>query len=115
MKKINLTLIILMGFVLMACSTTPKTKNVTLVAEDIVWNTSLIEAQVGQEIQITLRNEGVLDHNFEVADLDINVLLSPGESQTLSFVISEAGTFDYICSVPGHEEAGMAGEFIVSE
>ena len=115
MNKKSLGLIILLGFLLIACNTTPPTKNVTLIAEDIVWSTALIEAQVGQEIQITLRNEGVLDHNFEVDDLDINVLLSPGESQTLSFVVNEAGTIDFICSIPGHEEAGMAGEIVISE
>jgi len=115
MNKKNLILIIIMGFVLMACSTTPATKNVTLIAEDIVWSTDLIEAQLGQEIQLTIRNDGVLDHNFEFAELAINVLLTPGESQTLSFVLSEAGTFDYICSIPGHEEAGMAGVITISE
>ena len=115
MNKKSLSLIIVMGLVLIACSTTPPTKNVTLIAEDIVWSTTLIEAQVGQEIQLTIRNDGVLDHNFEVVELAINVLLTPGESQTFSFVISEAGSIDFICSIPGHEEAGMAGIIRISE
>ncbi len=39
-------------------------------------------------------------------------LLSGGESDTIEFVAPAAGTYDYICSFPGHY-ALMQGKFIV--
>ncbi len=33
---------------------------------------------------------------------------------TLSFAASTAGTYQYLCPVPGHAEEGMAGTFVVS-
>jgi uncharacterized cupredoxin-like copper-binding protein len=33
---------------------------------------------------------------------------------TLSFTASKAGTYRYLCPVPGHAQKGMTGTFIVS-
>jgi azurin len=40
-------------------------------------------------------------------------MLGPGESDTVSFTAPAAGTYDYICSFPGHALAGMRGTLIV--
>jgi rusticyanin len=32
---------------------------------------------------------------------------------TLSFTAATAGTYEYLCPVPGHAEEGMAGSFLV--
>lgn len=114
-RKLTWILLLVFGLIMMACQSTPKTKLVTLIAEDIHWEPALIEAEIGQEIQLTIRNDGALDHSFVSDDFEINLLLSPGEVETLSFVVSEAGTFSFICSIPGHEEAGMSGQIIVAE
>ncbi len=37
-------------------------------------------------------------------------LVGPGESDTVSFVVPAAGTYDYICTFPGHALAGMRGK-----
>jgi len=116
-KKVFVVGLLLLAFTILlsSCSSEPKTRNITLVAEDILWDQELIELKVGETVNLTLRNDGVLDHNFVAKDLDLNVFLSPGDSQVLSFVVTQAGSLIYICDIPGHEEAGMAGEFIVSE
>ncbi|MGH2583050.1 MAG: cupredoxin domain-containing protein [Anaerolineales bacterium] len=100
---------------LAACAPTPSTLEVTLRAEDIMWNVEAIQARVGQPIEITVRNDGVLDHNFVIEELGIDVLLSPGDIEVIpAFTIEEPGTIQYICNIPGHEEAGMIGEIIVN-
>ena len=33
---------------------------------------------------------------------------------TLNFTASRAGNYHYLCPVPGHAQAGMAGSFIVT-
>jgi len=39
----------------------------------------------------------------------------PGESETISFVASEAGTYTLVCYIPGHSAVGMWVYFVVSE
>jgi uncharacterized cupredoxin-like copper-binding protein len=45
----------------------------------------------------------------------LHVNVSPGETVTIQFIVLETGTFKFICSVPGHEVAGMVGELTVIE
>ena len=108
---------LLLGLVatLAACSSTPKTLQFTLVAEDIMWSTTEIHAKINQPIELTLRNDGALDHDFVIEELDIDVLLSPGAIEVVKFTVDYPATIKYICSIPGHEEAGMVGEIVITE
>ena len=114
-SAVALSVVVLISMLAAGCASTPEPLVVTLVAEDILWNPEVIEAKTGQEIQITLRNDGALDHNFVSDELEVDILLSPGESKTVSFVMDQAGRWVFICDIPGHEEAGMVGEIIVSD
>ncbi len=40
-------------------------------------------------------------------------MLGPGESDTVTFTAPAAGTYDYICTFPGHALAGMRGKLTV--
>lgn len=100
---------------LAACSSTPKPLKMTLVAEDIMWSTHEIHAKVNQPVELTIRNDGALDHDIKIADLDVDILLSPGDIEIINFTVDHATTIQYICSIPGHEEAGMVGEIIITE
>jgi uncharacterized cupredoxin-like copper-binding protein len=115
-RNLQFLFIALLLAALAACSSTPQTLEITLSAQDIMWGPETIHAQVGQPIEITLRNDGALDHNFVIEDLGIDILLSPGDIEVVPvFTPDGAGTIRYICNIPGHEEAGMVGEIIVSE
>lgn len=115
MKKnsVKLFLLVALAAILAACST--PTLKVTLVAEDIMWDTTTINAKVNQPIEITVRNDGALDHDFVIADLGVDVLLSPGDIEVVKITIDHAGTITYICNIPGHEEAGMVGQIVVTQ
>jgi uncharacterized cupredoxin-like copper-binding protein len=40
-------------------------------------------------------------------------LLNPGENETVTFTAPAAGTYTYLCTVPGHYAAGMKGTLTV--
>jgi uncharacterized cupredoxin-like copper-binding protein len=109
----QITLLAALSVLLAACGT--PTKKVTILAQDIMWSMETIEAKVNQPIEITIQNEGALDHDFVIEELEIDLLLSPGDIEVVKFSIDHAGTITYICNIPGHEEAGMVGEIVISD
>jgi manganese oxidase len=59
-------------------------------------------------------NDGTMAHDLEVVGTDlITPMLQPGESATLDLSGLEPGTYTVICTVPGHEAAGMTGTLTV--
>jgi plastocyanin len=76
-----------------------------------------LTAQVGQAVNLTLQNTGVLEHNLVIDELNISAgpILGGQTSDPVSFTPSAAGTFVYYCNVPGHREAGMEGTLTVTE
>ena len=74
-----------------------------------------LTANVGQTLNVTLDNEGVLEHNFVIQELSVSLgPIAGGQSATGSFTPSAAGTYEYFCDVPGHREAGMVGTLTVN-
>ena len=89
--------------------------DVTLKGEDIKFDTTSLTATVGQTVNVTLQNAGVLEHSFIVDELNVRIEKVPaGQTGTASFTPSSAGTYTYYCDVPGHKEAGMTGTLTVN-
>ena len=94
---------------------------------DINYDPKELTATVDEEVTIEFENTGALEHTFTIDEIsaddvteeyqgdeaDIDVVLQPGESGTLSFTPTEAGEFEFYCTVPGHREAGMVGTLTV--
>lgn len=80
-------------------------------------------------VEVTLNNEGALEHTWALvsADTDLATVrdadalagvttgaVPPGESKTISFTAPAAGTYRYVCTIPGHAPAGMVGTMTVN-
>lgn len=74
---------------------------------------SVIQADAGSPISITVTNEGAADHNFAVVGHGKTDMLGPGESTTLDLGSLEPGTYDTLCEVAGHADGGMNGKLVV--
>ncbi|MDP5277050.1 plastocyanin/azurin family copper-binding protein [Chengkuizengella axinellae] len=63
-------------------------------------------------IQTVYADEG---HDKKKDDEMNNIHMNANAGQTVSikFIPKETGEFEFYCTVPGHKEAGMVGEFIV--
>lgn len=48
-------------------------------------------------------------------DSDIHVAAAPDSTGTVEFTPTQAGTYEYFCTVAGHKEAGMVGTLVVTE
>jgi len=64
--------------------------------------------------EITLRsvNDQSVPHNIAYEDTLGEVVTDGGVSE-ITVTITEPGTYEYYCSVPGHREAGMVGTLTV--
>jgi nitrite reductase (NO-forming) len=76
----------------------------------------VLSAAEGQIVQIILINGEGAEHDIVFPDQNAKSprIVGRGASTTIAFRATRAGDFAYLCSVPGHELAGMRGQFIVT-
>jgi manganese oxidase len=71
-----------------------------------------LEVAAGGTLEIT--NAGADEHDLAVVDHDLGTpMLGAGESASLSLEGLEPGTYELLCTVPGHDSAGMTGTLTV--
>src|SRR6266496_5053180 len=93
-----------------------------IVATDLKFTPATLQAKVGQPIRITFENKGVIEHDltFPTIKADkpastLTVIAKPGQTVTLEFTPTAKGSYEYICTIPGHKDAGMKGTINVTE
>ena len=86
---------------------------VRIVATDLKFDPKEIKVPVGQPVEVTLDNKGVLEHDFKLQQPNFRVAAQGGQTASGTFTPSQEGSYDFICSIPGHKEAGMVGKLIV--
>lgn len=106
--------------------------NLVVQADEYSFSPSHTEIIAGEKITITLDNIGEVEHDLEIKELKadmmeqdsshnhqknsggIHVHSMAGEKQEISFIPVTPGKYSYICTIPGHAEAGMTGIIEVS-
>jgi plastocyanin len=80
---------------------------ITLEAREFAFAPDDVTVDAG-EVEVTLDNKGVVEHDFTIDEADVQVYADATESTTETVTIDE-GTYTFYCSIPGHREAGMEG------
>lgn len=141
MKK--LILVFTLVFVLSACGddhsadshTTPADVTIQVDAKDFSFAPATLDVTAGKTVMIDLKNTGAVEHDFTIRTIKlagkaeshgnadshmhtagesaVHVAAKVGTNGTVTFTPTEAGTYQFECSVPGHKEAGMVGTFVV--
>lgn len=71
------------------------------------WNTDALAASASGTTKIVVKNRDPILHTFTVKDLDIDIVVGPGEEKLIEISSPGAGVYGFICEVMGHED--MAG------
>jgi uncharacterized cupredoxin-like copper-binding protein len=102
-----------------AAQVSPEAK---IVATDLKFTPPTIQAKVGQPLKVVLENKGVIEHDLAFPTLKadkasgaLKVVAKPGQAVTLEFTPTAKGSYEYVCTIPGHKEAGMKGTITVAE
>jgi nitrite reductase (NO-forming) len=76
----------------------------------------ILSAAEGQVVQVTLINGEGAEHDIVFPEQNVRSprITGSGSSTTIAFRATHAGDFIYLCSVPGHQLAGMQGQFLVT-
>ncbi len=81
----------------------------------------------GDIVKVTLQNAGSMPHNWAIVDQksssgavqwsaqvgNPNAPVAPGQSNSVTFTVGNAGTYYYLCQVDGHVALGMWGNVTV--
>lgn len=65
-------------------------------------------------VSFVVKNNGTVEHNFDVEGVKAGPFLNPGQSATVTVNLKAGQKYTYLCDVPGHAAAGMIGTFTPS-
>ena len=65
-----------------------------------------------ETVTFRFRNAGTMEHDFAIGGKK-TPLIRPHRTASLTVTFHKKGRFKYLCTVPGHAQAGMKGVFTV--
>lgn len=74
-----------------------------------------IRLEAGEPAELAFRNRGMMFHTLTIGELDVDLRAAPGESLSGGMGDVEPGRYTFLCTVPGHAEAGMRGVLVVED
>ena len=80
--------------------------------EEFAFNPNQFTIPADTEVVVALPNLGQAVHNFSIPELEVNVTAQVGETGQAT-INAPAGTYDFVCNIPGHSAAGMVGTLTV--
>ena len=108
----TILLVLSIATILTACSGS-QTRSFDMIGQDFRFSPDTLRVNDGDTVQINFSNPDVVPHLIDLPAFNQHIALVPGGEFTLEFVVDKVGSFPFVCSVPGHEEAGMVGSLIV--
>ena len=88
--------------------------NVTVTATEFKFDPATINATPGQTVNLSVKNNGSVQHTWVQKDSNVTLTVDPGKTATKTFTApSKAGTYVIECDIAGHKEAGMVGQLVV--
>jgi nitrite reductase (NO-forming) len=93
------------------------------------FNPSSATVSSGAEVEVTLTNVGALEHSWVLIGSDTDAATATdaeaisgattgavpgGQTGEVTFTAPSAGSYQFICTVPGHAAAGMVGTLTVN-
>jgi len=86
---------------------------IDVTAKGLKFDPTALTAKAGQAVTIVLKNDDTIEHDFSVSDAGFKLVARPSGSAQKVLTLAKAGTYQFHCSVPGHEAAGMKGQITV--
>ena len=95
-----------------AGSSTSKTVTIKVTASEWKFGLSKKTVPTGTTVIFKVTNKGKIGHDFKINGKK-TPLIQPGTTGKLVVTFKKKGKYPYLCTVPGHAQAGMRGTFTV--
>jgi uncharacterized cupredoxin-like copper-binding protein len=92
-----------------ATSPTTASEEVRLVVKEWSFEPATLRLPAGRPVQLVLENRGQIEHDIDIPALGIHLAAPAGQTTRQTVMTVREGTYDFVCSIPGHKEAGMKG------
>lgn len=88
-------------------------KEFTLDAGSFYYKPNTIKVKKGDTVRVTIMGKDMM-HNFIIDELNVrSKTVKTGESDTVEFVASKAGSFEFYCGIGQHRTNGQVGTLVV--
>ena len=115
---------------LAGCANTGASNNISVTSTDYRFAPTSWQVNKGQNVSLTLKNTGKLQHEWVLLKVGTDVTMpfdeddedkvfweieaEPGQTKTETFTApADAGTYKVVCGTPAHLEQGMAATLVV--
>lgn len=103
-------------------------ETIDLTANAMAFGSKEITIEKGKAYKLVFKNDDSVEHDFSVKKIpvkltkkddhghgsaDLHVHADGGKTESVEFTATEAGSYEFICTVAGHKDAGMTGKLIV--
>lgn len=122
----NIVYLLLLLVFLSACQAGGPSTQLNIELNDFSITPNQLAVPAGSEIQVRITNKGVVVHNFYIMQYGVNVgdmfdeediasayweaEVQPDDTATFNFKApDQSGTYQIVCGMPGHLQAGMVG------
>lgn len=88
-------------------------KEFTVIGQNFSFAPATITVNKGDTVKITFQNAGGT-HDWRLDEFNVKTkVLNGGQQETVEFVASQTGSFEYYCSIGNHRAMGMVGTLMV--
>ena len=91
----------------------PAAPTFEIEASEFGFRPDRVEIPAGESVNLRLTNNGNLPHDLSVPDLGFRLVAYPGETAAGGLEVDQPGEYRFLCTVPGHAQAGMKGTLVV--
>jgi plastocyanin len=92
----------------------PGASQVRVVARDFSFSPDQVRLAAGATVNLVLVNQGDVLHDLTVPALGFRVEAAAGATAMGALGATRPGRYGFLCSVPGHQQAGMSGVLVVT-
>lgn len=90
-------------------------EEMVITGTDFSLSPSEVRLEKGESVNLVFVNDGTVPHDLAIPELGVRVVADPGKSATTGFTADRTGSFEMICTYPGHASAGMTGVLNVTD
>ena len=97
-----------------APSPKPGVSKLTVIGVDFKFEPNTLTVPAGKPVDVVFQNQSASSpHTFTITSLGFEVKADPGATDSGTLKGLKPGTYQFICSIPGHAQLGMTGTLIV--